>query len=319
MPSQRTTSGCEETTNRIPLYLEREPPFLACRGCSGKWGRRVARRTHSLRGTARWRGGGRASSRPGARVRSTPSRCLPGAPGPVGRNIKPVLQVGPGWEQGPRQLPAAKLGLGNGCKRGSKQGESGGRRPYTELPPFFLFWGADAKRASRVPPAALLMTRWGSGALASAGCCGHCYCRERLAREALEGENPEVGLCRGRTEEAGLIYRFASQQNPRYPGDLASRLIRQGWGDCNLGEVGSSRSQMRKRRETHVAESERGVVSGHRWGRLRSLRTGFEAPQAIQASPVLSSTLVPLHWWLTWPGALELRFKPSKPKAIGRW
>lgn len=71
--------------NRIPLYPERRAAFSACRGCSGK-GDVPRRPPHSFikRHRAVARGWARFFA---ARcwVRSAPSRCLPGAPGPVGK------------------------------------------------------------------------------------------------------------------------------------------------------------------------------------------------------------------------------------------
>lgn len=128
------------------------------------------------------------------------------------------------------------------------------------LPSFFLRH-LDAKRASRVPLADDTLGLWGSWPLlgaAGTATVGSCW-PGRLWKGESRGR-----LVRVVTEEAGLIYPSRPSRTLALPGTLASRLIRKGWGDCNLAEVGSSRSQTRKRRETHVAEGARGVCGQRR-------------------------------------------------------
>lgn len=94
--------------------------------------------------------------------------------------------------------------------------------PRTELPPFFLseaFGRQESQQGTTRRLADDTLGLWGSWPLLGAAgtvTVGSCW-PGRLWKGESRGR-----LVRVVTEEAGLIYSLASQQNPRYPGTLAS-------------------------------------------------------------------------------------------------
>lgn len=141
---------------------------------------------------------------------------------------------------GPRQLPAAKLGLGKWLQAPRKAGRAQRKAPpRTGVPPSFLSKTLGCRESRRGTTRRLAadtpgLGRWGSWprvGTAGTAAVGSCW-----PGSLREGESWTRRWRRGRRDS---FTRQRQSRTPNILGTLTSSLIRKKWGDYISGKVGS--------------------------------------------------------------------------------